>query len=268
MKSDCDLLIYIMCFFTELFKRKYKLYEDDASVKKPRQTLYYQQRRRNHTGSIVFANESDQLCYDEAVNGVHHHVCMEELQNNTEISVCNYQANDTEFPGCNNNIDDGNSSIQCDQDMFVFPECSYQVDNTEICDNETESDLSSSDCGLTSESERSTLSDESDADIDDDDELNKISEISNDYPEVKKISMAMMSYMSRHILTNEATKDLIELIKVIVPEHKQFKSLSLSAVQEVCGQCEIKVYDICEVCLFIFPDDSQIYRCSSQGCEG
>lgn len=53
------------------------------------------------------------------------------------------------------------------------------------------------------------------------------------------------------------------------PESVTFKSLSYSKVQEVCGQCELHVYDVCEVCLRLFPlDDENSFRCSTTGCVG
>ena len=45
--------------------------------------------------------------------------------------------------------------------------------------------------------------------------------------------------------------------------------ISYSKVQEVCGQFELHVYDVCEVCLRLFPlDDENSFRCSTTGCVG
>lgn len=243
--------------FTELFKRKYKLYEEDSSVKIPRQTLHYRQSKQQNR---ILAVDVNQLSCHEAVS-----VQDQVYQNDAGIYFSSNQANDTESSLCNNEDSDYNieSSVCSNQDIFtLFPVYNHEVDDAQFSDNETESesDLSSSDNGLTSESS----TDESDVDISDVDELSK----TDDCSEVKKISMAIMSYMSRHTLTNEAAKDMIELIKVMIPENELFKTLSLSTVQEVCGHCEIKAYDICEVCLCIFPDDNQIYRCTTEGCDG
>jgi len=80
--------------------------------------------------------------------------------------------------------------------------------------------------------------------------------------------MAIMALVSRHRLTNEAAKDMIDLMKILCPEKDIFQSLKFNKVQEVCGHCEIKVYDICEVCLRLFPDNKDSYHCSTEGCEG
>ena len=57
--------------------------------------------------------------------------------------------------------------------------------------------------------------------------------------------MAALAYVSRHCLTTEAAKDLIDLVRVTCPESPTFKTLNYSKVQEVCGNCQLLVYDIC-----------------------
>lgn len=60
----------------------------------------------------------------------------------------------------------------------------------------------------------------------------------------EKACMAVLAYVSRHCITNEAAKDLTDLVKVTCPESSTFKPLSYSKVQEVCGKCELHVYDM------------------------
>jgi len=89
------------------------------------------------------------------------------------------------------------------------------------------------------------------------------------FTDQEKACQAVLAYVSRHCMTNEAAKDLIDLVKVTCPESVTFKSLSYSKVQEVYGQCELHVYDICEVCLRLFPlNDEKSFRCSTTGCVG
>lgn len=81
--------------------------------------------------------------------------------------------------------------------------------------------------------------------------------------------MAVLAYVSRHCLTTEAAKDLLDLVKVTCPESPTFKTLNYSKVQEVCGNCQLHVYDICEKCHRLFPsDDENIYNCETNGCVG
>ncbi|XP_044168176.1 uncharacterized protein LOC122952196 [Acropora millepora] len=81
--------------------------------------------------------------------------------------------------------------------------------------------------------------------------------------------MAVLAYVSRHCITNEAAKDLIDLVKVTCPESTTFKTLSYNKVQEVCGKCEMQVYDICEKCHRLFPvDDEGSYHCATTACMG
>ena len=45
---------------------------------------------------------------------------------------------------------------------------------------------------------------------------------------------------------------------------------SFTNVQQVCGNCELFVYDICERCLPLFPNviKDQVKNCSTVGCDG
>ena len=84
-----------------------------------------------------------------------------------------------------------------------------------------------------------------------------------------KACMAVLAYVSRHCITNEAAKDLIDLIKVTCPESEIFKTLNYSKVQEVCGKCDLRVYDICENCHRLFPvDNENSYQCGTINCMG
>ena len=85
----------------------------------------------------------------------------------------------------------------------------------------------------------------------------------------EKACMAVLAYVSRHCITNEAAKDLIDFVKVTCPESTTFKTLRYSKVQEVCGKCELHVYDICEKCHRLFPvDDDNSHRCATMACMG
>ena len=81
--------------------------------------------------------------------------------------------------------------------------------------------------------------------------------------------MTILSYVSRHCITSKAAKDMIDLIKTACPENETFRTLTYCKVQEVCGKCELHVYDICEKCLGLFPlDDPNKYYCSTANCNG
>lgn len=162
----------------------------------------------------------------------------------------------------------------------AFPSLERGVDNKDTRLNETLSGERDSECSEISSSEDSCLvtseSDEgefegqcysSDEDEQDDDDTVNVD--SGLFTHDEKACKAVLAYVSRHCMTNEAAKDLIDLVKVTCPESVTFKSLNYRKVQEVCGQCEFHVYDICEVCHRLFPlDDENSFRCSTSGCVG
>lgn len=81
--------------------------------------------------------------------------------------------------------------------------------------------------------------------------------------------MALLSFITRHRITNEASQDLIELIKVTCPESEVFNSMSIKSMQEICGNCRVNVYDVCEKCLGLFPcEERDVYVCSTPNCGG
>lgn len=140
--------------------------------------------------------------------------------------------------------------------------------NSECTEISLDLDSDSETSEIFSESEESEVSEEneqcgnSSVDVDDTTEHRILSD-------QETVCMAVLAYVSRHNLTNEAAKDLIELVNVTCPGAATFKSLTYNKVQEVCGQCESHVYDICEVCLRLYPlDDEGSYQCATAGCVG
>ncbi|XP_020622265.1 uncharacterized protein LOC110059888 [Orbicella faveolata] len=81
--------------------------------------------------------------------------------------------------------------------------------------------------------------------------------------------MSILSLIARHCITTEAAKDIIDLLKLLCPANELLQSLTYSKVQEVCGNCTVFTYDICENCLGLFPTnvEDQVV-CSTTGCNG
>lgn len=100
-------------------------------------------------------------------------------------------------------------------------------------------------------------------------------EAPNDIPPRKSFSaqeeacMSILSLIARHCITTEAAKDIIDLLKLLCPANELLQSLTYSKVQEVCGNCTVFTYDICENCLGLFPTnvEDQVV-CSTTGCNG
>lgn len=126
------------------------------------------------------------------------------------------------------------------------------------------------DCVSSSEVESDSDIDGDDNDTSDEDKSSHHdSSLASSFSDQEKACMAILSYVSRHCITSEPAKDMIDLIKTACPENETFRTLTYFKVQEVCGKCELHVYDICEKCLALFPlDDSNKYNCSTANCNG
>jgi len=245
--------LYILsCFITLGYrKRKYKLYLEDEGMQIPKQTRHNQKIRvanQNTAGPTVFTISStrgDDVGTDVA-----------EL----EYDLSTSSANTEQIIA---NIDPNIDSSEIDIDRHEIDEC----ENISPVDLELESDTSlSSASSLYSddESEIRSLTSEEDFNSDSDTECG-----SDSFSSHKSACMAVQSFITRHRITNEAGRDLIELVKVTCPESEVFKSLTHSSMREVCGNCQINVYDICEKCLGLFPcEDKDNYICSTPNCGG
>ena len=81
--------------------------------------------------------------------------------------------------------------------------------------------------------------------------------------------MALFSFIARHRLSNEAGKDLLELLKVVkAGDDTSVEQLTYSRARGVCGSCNIRVVDICTRCNSLFPSDEDSFICNTDGCEG
>ena len=177
-----------------------------------------------------------------------------------------FRSSNDVMPGTSESFDSTDSVNKLDPNSEQFPSegdrdvyvCDYSDSDTSNSDLELESDIDSDEVQSPSTSDEEEMSDN----VHDSNDIRLFSDH-------EKVCMAVLAYVSRHCITSEAAKDLMDLVKVICPESATFKTLSYSKVQEVCGRCELRVYDICEKCHRLFPlDDENSYRCSTTGCGG
>ena len=124
-----------------------------------------------------------------------------------------------------------------------------------------------------SDSARSDLSDNDSLSGSSDEEIEKSDDApttsaSPDFTSKELASMAIISFATRYLLSNEAASSFVELMKHLSPENKIIQDLSYSKIQEMCGNCNLKVHDYCENCYGLFPDDKDVYSCQTVNCTG
>ena len=228
-KFECYFkLCYTLIFITEgIHIRKYKRYLDNPSVPVPKSTKC-DRNKRSATRSNAAISIPQSVVDFVAVLPTESSASQTFVEE-PEATICDYR------------------------DALDFSE--RRVENEDTRFIETLSRGSDSECSEISSSQDSSLvtseSDESDLEAQcytsDEDE-----QVENDNVDVEtrlltdheKACQAVLAYVSRHCMKNEAAKDLIDLVKVTCPESLTFKSLSYSKVQEVCGQCELHVTTI------------------------
>ena len=130
-------------------------------------------------------------------------------------------------------------------------------------DSESDNDSNFSGTETSEEVEDSDVNEDSASENENDSSLQKT------YTAQENACMAILSLISRHCITTEAAKDIIALLKILCPENDAVQSLNYASVQQVCGNSELYIYDICERCLALFPTDreNQVI-CSTLGCNG
>ena len=225
---------------TEYRLRKYKKYADDSSVPVPKSTMYDRVKRAKLSTSIppsLYIPEPQSAVafgYDR----------LQEMQSSGELS----------------------EQMPVPVDEFVLSD-EMEVGQFEDLDDDQDSIISSaSDVSVYSDS--STDAESSDS-ADDNETANSQQKTEKTFSAQETACMAILALISRHCVTTEAAKDIIDLLKVLCPENETLKSLTYANVQQVCGNCELFVFDVCEKCLCLFPTELQDQvTCSTPGCDG
>ena len=242
--------------------RKYKKYDDDPSVPVPKSTKYDRIKRvklsTSHVPSLILHAPS------------HSSDSRQEVSNTVEAPAC--ENSEILMEERHPARDDHEytvilpEEIDADESEEVGPPSCRQWDDECDIDDDVDSITSS-----TSEvSWESGVSSEEDSDDSADNIQNETTtEFKTTFSAQETACMAILALISRHCITTEAAKDIIDLVKVLCPENETLQSLSYTDVQRVCGNCEVFVYDICEKCLALFPTnlEDQV-MCSTPGCNG
>ena len=171
----------------------------------------------------------------------------------TEYSQVSEQAEPSTLNDCLYGLDDPEFSLSKDTNLF-------DIDDSFSSDN----DCLSSDNDYSSSETETTSSDDSDFE-DDEDQLQTTcsSDSVKEFTEKEKLSVLILSYIAKHKLNGSASVDLLDLLKVIVPEDNNLRSLTLTRLNEALGNCVTNIYDYYGKCFTNFPKDDNSYQCST-----
>ena len=244
-------------------KRKYKKYVDDPSVSLPKSTKYdriYRSKDQPCSASLSVLLQCHDFTQQVMQSAPATATTLE------DEAMCGTPESIFDFEGTL--VEEMESTITASDEIVVREFKFVDRDSDREC-NGTSSDDDDSD-SATSES----LSESEHSDTDDQETADQCDETPNSSSKGKtlaqeKACMAILALTARHCITTEAAKDIIGLLKVLCPDDETLQSLSYVKVQEVCGNCELTVYDICKKYFRLFPtdlDDEVI--CATPGCNG
>ena len=207
--------------------RKYKKYDDDPSVQVPKLTkndrIKHVKLSTSHVPSpILQAPSHSSDLRQEVPNTVEAPAC----ENSEILMEERHPARDDHeytviLP----------EEIDADESEEVGPPSCRQWDDECDIDDDVDSITSS-----TSEvSWESGVSSEEDSDDSADIIQNETTtEFKTTFSAQETACMAILALISRHCITTEAAKDIIDLVKVLSPENETLQSLSYTDVQRVC----------------------------------
>ena len=243
--------------------RKYKRYVDDPCLPVPKRTLHHWEKTVNCTdpsGTEMLVPETE-ISHDNSYSEQDY--APPPTCGDTTESFCGLEKedsrNDFGLPVHHQPflLEDGNDASS------YYP--GYLSDSSDSSD-------SSATCITGSEFGESDLSDNGSNSCTSDEEIEKSDDLptasSTDFTPKELASMAIISFATRYLLSNEAASSFVELMKHLSPENKILQDLSYNKIQEMCGSCNLKVHDYCENCYGLFPDDKDVYSCQTVNCSG
>ena len=265
----------------EYSKRKYKRYIDDPSIAVPKSTRY------DHFKSSTWPLQStSSLSIPDQSRFFTQQVDHSTLLSHEVTSLQEIETTTNEFAESQTSLEDIQSIVDNEADSQPSDEmatCEIETFTGTCASRDSESDCSdsteiSSDNDFDSQAfdsfsdsgdSDSDINDQGSVDLADDEGACNDSSLQKSFSAQEEACMAILSLIARHCITTEAAKDIIDLFKLLCPENELLQSLSYANVHQVCGNCPVFVYDICERCLGLFPAnvEDQV-MCSTPGCDG
>ena len=165
---------------------------------------------------------------------------------------------------CANEEPTKNDTITVNE-RFAFPD-----DQEELSDDESLV-YTDSDSEPEIETEIETSSD-SDTDCDDDTNicttqdqvLSKMQCTSNkNFTHEEEKSMALLALLLRYHLGDNGSQDLVKIMNIFNPD---CEVKDPNKLKEIIGSTDTKIYEFCDRCYTLFPEDDNVFQCSLEGC--
>lgn len=146
----------------------------------------------------------------------------------------------------------------------------YEISSSDVSDTESDVSTEKSDV-FTESSDVDSSEEDSDLILPDCDMTDEFSHESSDhclYSETELNALCLVSYVLRHNSSGIAIQDLLDLLRILCPASSQFKEITYDKVMSIAGQANCKAIDYCSICGQRFPEDPDIFRCTTESCTG
>ena len=264
---------YSCSIIVEYSKRKYKKYIDDPSIAVPKSTRYDHFKSSTWPSQSTLSLSMNTLSIPQSsFFYTKKEVDQSTLLSHDKTLLHEIETTTNEFAESQTSLEDVQSIIDNEAETQPSDETAMCAsrDSESDCSDSTESDFDSQafDSFLESGDSDSDINDQESVDLSDDEGPND-STLQKSFSAQEEACMAILSLIARHCITTEAAKDVIDLLKLLCPGNESLQSLSYANVHQVCGNCSVFFYDICEKCLGLFPAnvEDQV-MCSTPGCDG
>ena len=79
---------------------------------------------------------------------------------------------------------------------------------------------------------------------------------------------SLLSCFTRNNLPASTCKDILKTIKDISPQNKSLTSLTYDSLWDEIEHIKYKEFHYCIECLALFPEDEDVFHCSTESCNG
>lgn len=244
-------------------KRVYQLYKDDESIPVPQRTVS-RARRRLQDSECLSSESSDQHILPEVEqfadggNDIHPRLC--QIYSKDDSTLAQEM--------------DQNSAIM-ENDIAAMPEeVEQSEDNGHVSAERISCSPPDAEDYTVSSDEESTYDSFSDASQQSSDEPSEDDEIyhtgTKHNTEYDVSALCAMSYVLKYKLSGTASKDLLNnLLPVLCANSEEsHKTVTYADMLSVSGETRSKTVHYCEVCFSLFPEEQDIFTCSTSGCSG
>ncbi|XP_070537055.1 uncharacterized protein [Ptychodera flava] len=234
-------------------KRVYMKYKDNPSIAVPKRTLYRHAAMAAHLESEATDVNSDIVGQSLSQESTSAENPEDELNESGSSNEVEHTSVSYTYDTSSNYVSDL-SDINCDSD--------------ESTDSDVESMSASSNSYSDSEVSSSELSDESDEMLDRDTVVDTTVEDGPIYPESEIQRLCIMSCILRHNMSGSASKDMLQLMRILCPDSDNLKKMSYQDIMAASGDADIMTVHYCSICGGQFPEQPDEYLCSTEGCPG